>query len=275
MWSILFQPETSREDELLLALWESATTGIVEEQDGFRAYFPDEIKPADILSSLSSFKGVGIRIESEIAVPFDRSNWDPILIGDRFYVAPPWLTAAPLPGRIKLEIDAATAFGTGRHETTQLCLNAIDRTLRPGFTIADIGCGSGILSLAAKLLGAGKVFSCDIQQDAVATAARHLSTPLFVGSADSLADNVADLVFANISAAVLDCLAFDLKRITQPDGLVIASGFIHEKTPRSFHPETTLEAGDWLCWICRRDDITPHSENYPGEGLSHKAEWWL
>lgn len=262
-------------DVLLLALWEHGTAGISEGQDGLRAYFGDDLNPSDLAALTEAFGTVSIRTEPAVQQSSAPENWDPILIGQRFYIAPPCNSQPAPSGRLRLEIEAVTAFGTGRHETTQLCLEALEHYLKPEDTVVDVGCGSGILSAAARLLGARHIFSCDIHEDAIAASKQHVSTPVFFGSADAIANTSADLVLANISAAVLDSLAFDLKRITRPGGLLILSGFIHDRLPRHYCPEETLTLSDRLCWICRPEAITPAAERSDPQGLSHKLEWWL
>ena len=240
-----------------------------------RAFFDDSVGPGELLA-LARQESAAVRQEASHPIQvFEQENWHPILIGERFFVAPPWVTEAGPASRIRLEINADSAFGTGRHETTQLCIEALEQMLRPEQVVVDVGCGSGILSAAAGSLGARKIFSCDIHADSIVTAKQHVSTPVFVGSADAIATASADLVLANISAAVLDRLAGDLKRITKPGGCLILSGFIHERTPEFCLPERVIERDDWLCWICKLEDISPPHEDDAPEGLSHKAEWWL
>ncbi len=275
MWSILFNSDPVDRDRLLLALWEYGTAGIVEGPDGLRAYFSDDLPAHQLAALKEAFNSSTIRTEPIEPQSFTRENWDPILVGQRFYIASPWIQDNPPGDRLRLEIDAVTAFGTGRHESTQLCLEALEQYLEPEHTVVDVGCGSGILSAAARLLGARRVFSCDIHDDAIAASKQHVSTPIFLGSADAVGSTSADLVLANISASVLDSLASDLKRIIRPGGLLILSGFIHEQLPQHFRPEKSLSRGDWLCWICRPDAITPATNRSDPQGLSHKLEWWL
>ncbi len=273
MWSILFRPPDSLKDRLLLELWERGTCGIVEEADGLRAFFAGEFSSANCPPD---FHASDFRREPSVpAQPASNVTWEPLLVGRRFYIAPPSSSLAPADDRIRLEIESDLAFGTGRHETTQLCLDALEELVTPTSVVLDVGCGSGILSRAARLLGARSVFSCDIDEHAIATARRHLDTPLFFGSADAAADEAAGLVIANISAAALDLLAHDLKRVTGPDGVLVISGFISAKLPQFFRPASARELGDWLCWICRSSDISPPHDPAPLGGLSHKAEWWL
>jgi ribosomal protein L11 methyltransferase len=267
MWSILIPSHPDDQDTLIATLWEQGTSGIIEEPIGLRAFFDDAIDPARLQFLRGEF-----RRESTGPPVFARENWDPILIGERFFIAPPWLDSAVPPGRFHLNMDAASAFGTGRHETTQLCLKALEKHLQPGACVLDIGCGSGILSAAASLLHASPIFSCDIHEDAMQSARHHVQSPLFLGSADAVRPAIADVVLANISARIVDHVAADLKRILKPEGLLILSGFIADNPPKHFQPIEETVQGDWLCWICRRDDIRPAAVADPN---SHAQDWWL
>ena len=101
-------------------------------------------------------------------------NWKqyfkPLPVGRRLLIRPTWETADPLPGRETLSIDPGMAFGTGGHETTRLVLEALESQIRPGTRFLDVGCGSGILSIAALLLGASSAVGVDIDPLAVRTA---------------------------------------------------------------------------------------------------------
>jgi ribosomal protein L11 methyltransferase len=112
------------------------------------------------------------------------------------------------------------AFGTGVHETTQLCMEALERLLKPGMRVLDVGTGSGILAQAAGLLGAGKVYACDTDPVAVEIAGGG-----FIGSVDAVAAGSCDLVVANISPEAIVGLAPDLLRVLRPGGVLLASGF--------------------------------------------------
>ncbi len=256
-----------------MELWEMGTAGIVEEPTGLRAFFEDTVERQSVYSKLASSQA-----DTRDETPFDTSRTvpvecDPILIGQRFFVAPSWVTELTPPGRVRLTIDTSSAFGSGRHESTQLCMEALEKYLKAGNSVADIGCGSGILSAAASALGAGTVISCDIHHSSVQTAQTSIQTPVFVGSADGIRDHAADLVLANLSVKILDLVAHDLQRIAKTDGLIVIGGFIHENRPNSFRPWEVSRLGDWECWVCRRGDI--HAAANQGEPLAHTQQWWL
>jgi len=135
------------------------------------------------------------------------------------------------------------AFGTGVHETTRLCMEALERHLRPGMDVLDVGTGSGILAEAARLLGAGKVYACDIDPVAIEIAGLG-----FVGSADAVASAAADLVLANISPEAILRLAPELLRVLRPNGMLLASGFELQdlESLRAALPPGKVHAkGDW------------------------------
>ena len=122
------------------------------------------------------------------------------------------------------------AFGTGEHETTQLCLEALERHVQTGISVFDIGAGSGILAIAAKLLGAGQVSACDIDPEAVDIARENflgagVDASLFVGSLDAFRKDAADVIVSNISAGATQTLGGDLYRCLRPGGVALLSGF--------------------------------------------------
>jgi SAM-dependent methyltransferase len=273
VWSILIPANHLTLDSLSATLWEVGTAGIVEEQGALRAFFADSVDPAS-LCAYFALPPSAVHPEP----PFDPTSLpplecDPLLIGEKFFLAPAWVRQPTPAGRFRLTIDATSAFGSGRHESTQLCVEALENYLRPGAVVVDIGCGSGILSAAAHLLGAAATFSCDIHADSVRTAKTLVKTPLFVGSADALRTGIADLVLANISAKIVDLLAADLRRIVKPAGLIVLAGFLSEAPPTRFRPRAILKKGDWECWIAKPADIAV-VDGAAGPAV-HSEEWWL
>jgi ribosomal protein L11 methyltransferase len=206
--------------ELLIAeLWEQGSAGIVElDAWTVRAFFEDGAERGALLEM---FPGAREREEEQRDwVQEARELLQPMEVGRRFFVAPQWRDDPTPEGRLRIVVNPGMAFGTGVHETTRLCLEAMEDFLRPGMRVLDVGTGQGILARAARLLGAGNVMACDVDPVAVEIAGEG-----FVGSVDAVAPGVADLVLANISPEAITQLAGDLLRARRPGGVLLASGF--------------------------------------------------
>lgn len=256
-------------------LWELGSAGIEETPAGLCAYFEDSADPETVRRALADVP-TEIHPAPTFLEPSFLEQSDPVFAGNRFVIVPVAQAGAQrrlTPTRIVLPIDAAMAFGSGRHETTQLCLEALETLIAPHQTVIDVGCGSGILALAASLLGARRVIAADIDEPAVNVARRHFPGPLLVGSADCFASESADLVLCNITGKIDDRLAPHIQRILKPTGRAILSGFTHATSPRNFLPERSLEIAGWLCWICTR--IAIHPEINPDQPSNHAIQWWL
>src|SRR5229473_7867445 len=187
MFSILLHPSPQREDYVVTELWEVGTEGIIEEAGGVRAFFNERLDPASLLARFADYSP---ELRHEALTDWSqvsRDAWPSIEIGKRFFLVAPWSMDPTPAGRLRLEIYPGMACGTGRHPCTQLCLEAIERHVRPGDSVIDIGTGSGILSAAALLVGAGRVVACDIDPQAVRIASERADDPhLFIGSADAI-----------------------------------------------------------------------------------------
>jgi ribosomal protein L11 methyltransferase len=140
------------------------------------------------------------------------------------------------------------AFGTGVHESTRLCLEAMEEFVRPGSDVLDVGTGSGILAKAAELLGARRVIACDTDPIAVEIAAMG-----FVGSVDAVSDACADVVVANISPDAIIPLAKELLRARRAGGVLLASGIEEHELADTLAalPETreVRRKGNWALLI--------------------------
>ncbi len=231
------------EKDLLIAeLWDNGSTGIVESDQpgGFyrlRAFFEND-SGADVLTA--KFGGVREAAEDRNWVESAREMLQPTPVGSRFFLVPQWRDDPAPPGRLRILVNSGLAFGTGAHETTRLCLELLERYVKVGMTVVDVGTGSGILSEAAALLGAKRVFACDVDENAVRIANQNfretgVRAVAFTGSAPSLRSGIADLVVANISPEWIVGLAAEWFRLARPDGAVILSGFEEEDIDRIRH----------------------------------------
>ncbi len=221
-------------------LWEAGTSGISEELGGLRAFFEDSILREALQTRLSR-PFTSFRREAEIDwAAATRAAFPPLLVGKRFYLAPPWCEDPTPTGRLRLVINPGMACGTGQHPCTQLCLEAMERTVRLGDRVLDVGSGSGILSKAALLLGAELVAGCDIDSEVM---------PMFVGSAAAVRSGSMDVILANISAAAIEDLAGEFLRVGRPGGTLILSGFTTPEIPSAFPVRELLQMNEWACLI--------------------------
>lgn len=167
-------------------------------------------------------------LEEQDWVRLTQSQFDPIQISQRLWIVPTW-HAAPDADAINLVLDPGLAFGTGSHPTTRLCLQWLDRELHPGESLLDYGCGSGILAIAAKRLGAGEVIGIDIDPQAVQSARDNASANQVTAGfylPDAAPDAQYDVVIANILSNPLRILAPMLAARTRPGGRIVLSGIL-------------------------------------------------
>jgi ribosomal protein L11 methyltransferase len=224
MFSIEIECPPDQNDMLVAELWGEGSAGIVELAGGrLRAFFEDS---ADRTALAARFHAVASREEEQRDwVEMSRANWEPQLVGERFFLVPDWRDDPAPAARFRIVVNPGMAFGTGRHETTQLCLEALEKYVQPDMRVLDVGTGAGILAQAAALLGAGKVWACDNDPEAVEVARENVGSHLFLGSVDAVRPHAAGLAVANISPEAIAQLAPDLMRCLAPGGVALVSGF--------------------------------------------------
>ena len=197
------------------------------------------------------------------------NNWKqyfkPFRVGETFLIKPSWEQCEPEEGRRILEIDPSSSFGTGTHNTTQLCICELERLVKSGDRLLDMGCGSGILSVAAHMLGAEDVTAVDIDPNAVRIAAENAEKngfALHTGVGDVIGDAELsariggdyDIIVANIVADVIMGMQDILKSKLKREGTLIVSGII---APRADEVQASLlgagfvldrrdQSGDWV-----------------------------
>lgn len=232
------------------------------------AYVP----PGDSIEGLSdNLIGHGARVVTEKVEDIDwsiawRDFFKPVAVGERLWIRPTWEDVRPPRGRVEIVLDPGQAFGTGDHPTTRLCLAMVEQVVKPGDVVADIGCGSGILSVAAMKLGAASVDAVDMDSLSVETTRENallnkVKVRAYEGLGfDPLGPCQYDLVVSNIISAAVIGLCHEASERTKNGGAWIVSGIIEPNwqdvyaavTQCGFQVENWQKEGDWVAAILRR-----------------------
>ncbi len=197
-----------------------------------------------------------------------REHYKPFRVGRRLLVKPTWEQVQAAPGDLVIELDPGMAFGCGTHPTTAACMEFLEKYLRPGMRVYDVGTGSGILSIAAALLGAGRVYAVDEDPMAVRVAGENivqngLADRIEVGLGDLLdrLDKPADLIVANIVAEVIIRLLPAARTRLVPGGILIVGGISSPKkdevlqamAAEGFKLIDSTEVKDWVALVGIRE----------------------
>ncbi|EWM53590.1 50S ribosomal protein L11 methyltransferase [Ruminococcus flavefaciens] len=233
--------------------------GLSECETCITVYIPSNGQGAEMLLAIKSMlaemknadtENIYGRLEAEMTSIREEdwaNNWKqyfkPFKVGEKLVIKPSWEEYDNSDGRIILEIDPASSFGTGKHHTTRLCLEVLEKYLKKGDKLLDMGCGSGILSIGAMLLGAGSAIAVDIEENAAVTARENavknnIPTDLYrtyfgnILTDEKLADEIDDrydMIMANIVADVLISMKECFLRYLKKGGVLIVSGIIEER----------------------------------------------
>lgn len=162
-----------------------------------------------------------------------KEKWDVTHVTDKIAVVPDWIDYKPKENEVIIKLEPGCAFGTGTHQTTQLCMKALEKYMNKGDKVADIGMGSGILSILAKKLGATSVYGCDTDDTVIEVAKENakknnVEATFELGSADKINDKF-DFVCANILHFVLAEIMGDLKNLMKSGAMMSLSGILDEK----------------------------------------------
>ncbi|MDT3671410.1 MAG: 50S ribosomal protein L11 methyltransferase [Aromatoleum sp.] len=201
-------------------------------------------------------------------VQLTQSQFDPIRVTERMWIVPSWHTA-PDPDAINIELDPGMAFGTGSHPTTRLCLEWLCDAVRPGDTVLDYGCGSGILGIAAVRLGAADVLGVDIDDKALEAArdnAERNGTALRLQHSRQPLDARFDVVVANILTNPLCVLAPLLAARVAPGGRIALSGVLETQTQQvidAYAPFLRLNVGAVHDGWARLEGVRPADTPQP------------
>lgn len=238
-------------------------------------YISPEENPAEAVSFLEERLSAE-NIEHEITINECKTEdwinnwkkyWHPVPIGNRLLIKPAWEQVEDTHGRAVLNLEPGLAFGTGSHPTTRLCLEMLEDYINPASTVLDVGCGSGILSIAALLLGAKSAFGVDIDKLAVKTALANakengFEPPVFNAVSGNLSENVSgkySVIVANIVADVIMEFTPQAVEFLKDGGVFITGGIIDfrvEEVKTCFYEHgfdivEHREAKGWNVFVCK------------------------
>lgn len=244
-----------------------------------KAYFSEEDNIDEILKyineKMNELKELGIdtgvaKVESEKMFEEDwANNWKkyykPTKVGEKIVVKPIWEEYDAQGEELVVELDPGMAFGTGTHETTRMCIQSLEKYVKEDSTVFDVGCGSGILAIAAAKLGSKMAVGVDLDPVAVESAKENVgynnleNIQILYGNLVEVIDGKADIVVANIIAEVICILTEDVKRVLKDNGYFITSGIIHDRVDMVTKKleETGFEVieinkdGEWNCIVAK------------------------
>ncbi len=236
----------------------------------------EDANPAEALSYLNeryTALGIPAAVTTGTVKESDwADNWKQFFkvtpVGKRLVIRPTWETYENTENRVVLSMDPGAAFGTGTHATTRSCLELLEKYIMPGYTMLDVGCGSGILSIAALLLGAEQAVGVDIDPLAVKVAAENAAQNGVANRVTYLQGNLADqitgqyqVICANIVADIVMALTPDTLRFLAPGGTFICSGIIDLRAPEveqclrenGFTVVERLEKENWVAYAAKKE----------------------
>jgi ribosomal protein L11 methyltransferase len=246
-----------------------------------KGYFPLEVDFTEVANQIGKYLtllesnqiSVGAKtLQTRILREEDwESDWKkyfkPFPVGKRLVIKPSWESYETKPDQVVIDIDPGMAFGTGKHETTWLCLELLEENISPGIRVLDVGTGSGILAIAAAKLGASQVLGIEIDPVAIQYARENLiknavqsKITLHLGSLEHLGqvEEPFDLVLMNIRPRVILSLVEPLKKYLKPTSSLILSGilqteereFIEALKEKSLIIKEQKLKGEWIALVC-------------------------
>ena len=262
--------------------WDFADINVLEHKGKVavvKAYFAEEDNIEDVLEyvneRLTELKEMGLdlgeaKVEHEKMHEEDWANtwkqyYKPSKVGEKIVVKPIWEEYEAKDGELVVDLDPGMAFGTGTHETTRMCIQALERYVKEESTVFDVGCGSGILAIAAAKLGAKLAVGVDLDPVAVESSIENVgynnlnNIEILHGNLVEVIDGKADIVVANILAEIICILTDDVKRVLKDGGTFITSGIIHDRRQmvidalekEDFEIIEVNKDGEWNCIVAR------------------------
>jgi len=257
-------------DETILNIKEGAVVkGYFKEDENFQEYLSYIKEGVEKLPEYGFEKGEGIVTAAKVNEEQWENNWKkyykPTKVGERIVIKPIWEQYEKKEEELIVELDPGMAFGTGTHETTRMCIKALEKYVNPNSTVFDIGTGSGILAITAAKLGADRVIGVDLDPVAVDSAKNNVSfndiknIEILYGDLMEVVKGKANIVVANIIADVIIFLTETVKEFIEEKGYFVASGIILERRESvvkkldqcGFEIVEVMEDGEWVCIVSK------------------------
>lgn len=266
--------------------WDYFDESILNIQEGalIKAYYNGEENIDEIIEYINSGldnlkeyginKGLGLVTKSTVNEEDWANNWKkyykPTRVGARVVIKPVWEEYNLKSHELLVELDPGMAFGTGTHETTRMCIQALERYVDENTRVFDIGTGSGILAIAAAKLGVKEVIGGDLDPVAVTAAKENVAQnnlsdniKIFKGDLMEVVEGKADVVVANIIADVIMFLTPQLRDYINENGIFISSGIIKDKKDEviktlienGFEPIEVNNQGEWICIVAKKHEF--------------------
>lgn len=269
--------------------WDYVDEDLYNEKQGptkVKTYIEEDSKAPEILANIRSalealktgeYGSLEITIENMAQEDWE-NNWrqyfKPLYVGENIIIKPHWEEVSDAEGKLIFEIDPGMTFGSGQHETTRMCVEALEKVVKKGDRVCDLGCGSGILSVISLLLGAEYAYAVDIDPNCEKIAYENaalngIGRDTYLVECGNvltdeklckrLADEKYDIVVANIVADVIIPLSGKVRSFMKEDGYFITSGIIDfrmedvkaELEAQGFEILEIKHDGDWYAFVCR------------------------
>lgn len=262
--------------------WDFADINVLEHKGTVavvKGYFSQDEKIDELLSYITSkvneIKDLGMDVGEGLVTAAElheedwANNWKkyykPSKIGENIVVKPIWEEYTKKEDELVIELDPGMAFGTGEHETTRMCVQALEKYVKKDSIVFDVGCGSGILAIAAAKFGAKMAVGVDLDPVAVESAKENVTynnvnnIEILEGNLLDVISGKADIVVANIIAEIICILTEDVSKAINPGGYFITSGIIHDRVEMvttkleecGFEVIKVNKDGEWNCIIAK------------------------
>ncbi len=262
-------------------LFDLGALGTQERDECVEGYFSSDFEPSLLKNEIQLYsdeiRELGFQVHKIQIENIPYQNWNeswqayfqPVQVTDSLIVKPPWIELELKSGQIFVDIQPKMAFGTGTHETTQLCLQLLQNNIKDGMTLLDIGTGSGILSIASIKLGALSALGVDIEEESIENAEENSllnktnkQTQFLLGSLDVIPNQKFDIILANVNCRVLSEIVSEIFPFGHKGSLLILSGILEEEEDKILKALDPLPAqilkkqvmGEWMALAVKIED---------------------